>query len=100
MDTKFSLKKMETLTEVLEIVGDIAAIISLDYKVLFENSLCKKIHGENMGKHCYKAYANQKTVCDYCPCKSVLKHNKAARREFSCLDLDGNELFKGVAKIT
>ena len=95
MDTVFSFKKMDNLTKSSDIIGVIAAIITPEYKILFENSKCKKIHGKNLGRNCYNIYANpsREFVCENCPVQAVFKYGEVAKEEFSSYDLDGNEIF-------
>ena len=93
MDTILSFEKMDNLTKASDIMGVVTAIISPEFKILFENSKCKEMHGKNLGKNCYNIYAGQDTVCENCPTQTVFKYGEVATEEFSGYDLNGNEIF-------
>lgn len=48
-----------------------AAIINLDHKIIFQNSPCRKMYGNQSGEYCYRVFTKQDRICQNCPCKEV-----------------------------
>lgn len=83
------IKSFTNFEGVLNSIDDDIAIIDRDFKVLFENSSCIKIHGNNLGKKCYQTYANMDSACPDCPSTIVFNNGKKATSEHTSYDSKG-----------
>jgi len=79
----------ETMAEVIEevaksegifsAIGDGLAVVDRTFKILFENQIHKKMMGDHVGEHCYKAYTKKQGICGGCPVALSFKDGKVHR---------------------
>lgn len=62
-------------------LGDNIAIIDREYRIIFQNTLCRKISNLKIGTQCYKGFRNQNTACHDCPAQKVFEGKGISRAE-------------------
>ena len=70
------LEEIVSAEVILEAVGDGITIIDKTYKIIFENKIHRKLFGDNIGEHCYKAYQKEEGICGGCPVALTFKDGK------------------------
>ena len=60
-------EEKNTLEAIIAGIGDGISIQDTNFKILFQNSICKDLIGDYMGEYCYAAYENKEDVCMGCP---------------------------------
>ncbi|MHB8882274.1 MAG: PAS domain-containing protein [Thermodesulfovibrionales bacterium] len=66
---------------ILQAIGDAISIQDRDFRVLYQNNSHKDLVGEHIGEYCYRAYANNETVCPDCALVKVFADGRTHRLE-------------------
>ncbi|KAF0216534.1 MAG: PAS/PAC sensor-containing diguanylate [Geobacteraceae bacterium] len=48
-------------------IGDGITIQDTDFKIIYQNQICKDILGDHVGEYCYSGYREMEEICDGCP---------------------------------
>ncbi|MBW2646683.1 MAG: PAS domain-containing protein [Deltaproteobacteria bacterium] len=70
--------KAETI---IESMGDAVCVLSADFRVLYENKICRDAFGIHTGEYCYKVYQNRDQVCERCPVAASFKDGETHTME-------------------
>ena len=81
-DIEQIIKNLEE-QEILEAVGDGISIQDTDFKILYQNRVCKSLIGDHVGEYCYKAYEQREKTCEGCPLAMVFDDGKIHATERS-----------------
>ena len=52
---------------ILDAIGDGVSIQGMDYRVLYQNHVHRKLMGDHVGRYCYEAYEKSDSTCSGCP---------------------------------
>ncbi|HEX8949765.1 MAG TPA: PAS domain S-box protein [Dissulfurispiraceae bacterium] len=89
------LKANAAKTEaILAGIGDGISIQDRDFRIIFENSIHKKLFGENVGTYCYRAYQDKDKVCDGCPVAMTFRDGKIHTVEREVPSGEGTRYFE------
>ena len=72
-------------------LGDNIAIIDRQYRIIFQNTMCRKIHSLQIGRLCHTGFRNQDTACPDCPAQKVFQGEGISQSEQILTDRDKNE---------
>jgi PAS domain S-box-containing protein len=65
---KIAAEEERAKTEtIIACMGDAISIQDRNFKVLYQNQICKNMIGDHAGKYCYEAYEGSDHVCEGCP---------------------------------
>jgi len=78
-----SEEKYRSLVEGLTYVGIGIDIVSIDYKILFQNQFLIERYGDFTGEKCYEKYMNLEKPCDFCPMVKAIKNNIVESEEIT-----------------
>ena len=81
-DIEQIIKNLEE-QEILEAVGDGISIQDTDFKILYQNRVCKSLIGDHVGEYCYKAYEQREKTCEGCPLAMAFNNGKIHTTERS-----------------
>ncbi|GAH43840.1 unnamed protein product, partial [marine sediment metagenome] len=71
-----SEEKYRSLIEGLTYVGIGIDIVSIDYKILFQNQFLIERYGDFTGEKCYEKYMDLEKPCDFCPMVKAIKNKR------------------------
>ncbi len=84
--------KLQTLMGGLALTGIGIDVISIDYRVLFQNQTLIKRFGDITGKLCYEKYMGLKKPCDFCTMTKAIRNKKVESVELTAIDGRSYEL--------
>lgn len=65
-------------------LGDKVAIIDREYTIIFQNTLCQKVHDSKIGIKCHEGFRSQDTICPDCPAQQVFLGQGSIKTEHLC----------------
>ncbi|MBI4825456.1 MAG: PAS domain-containing protein [Nitrospirae bacterium] len=65
----------------MEAVGVAVSIQGTDFKIMYQNQALKELNGEHAGEFCYKAYAQNESVCEGCALAECFRDGKIHKVE-------------------
>jgi PAS domain S-box-containing protein len=65
------------LQSIIDAMASGLTIQDLDYNIIYQNELLKKIFGERLGEKCYAVYEGKDRVCNGCPVEMAYRDGKA-----------------------
>lgn len=71
------LEEKNKLQSIIDAMASGLTIQDLEYNIIYQNELLKKIFGERLGEKCYRVYENRNSICDGCPVEMVYRDGKA-----------------------
>ncbi len=88
-------------------IGDGISIQDLQYTILYQNDVQKRLIGEHLGKRCYEAYENRDHLCGECPVAMVyrdggvhtLERRVENERGVMCVEITASPLKDASGKI-
>lgn len=76
-DLQDALRRAEeesnTIKAIVNSIGDPVSVHDTEFRILLQNEAHRNFMGDCAGEFCYKAYANNETVCDNCPISMTFK---------------------------
>jgi PAS domain S-box-containing protein len=83
MDLKEQIIKELVEKGIFEAIGDGISIQNVNFKILYQNKIQKKMIGDHVGEYCYAAYEKRKKTCTGCPLAETFKDGKIHTKERS-----------------
>ena len=74
---------------IIAAIGDGISIQDIDYRVLYQNEVHRKLVGDHVGEYCYQAYERTDAVCEGCPVALSFQDGKVHTVERSALTDQG-----------
>lgn len=74
---------------IISAMGDGISIQDLNYKIIYQNDVQKKLLGNQVGKYCYDVYENKEGICKECPVAASFIDGKIHSAERSVLTENG-----------
>jgi PAS domain S-box-containing protein len=78
--------KLQTLMGGLALTGIGIDVVSIDYRVLFQNQTLIERFGDITGKLCYEKYMGLKKPCDFCRMTKAIRNKKVESVELTAID--------------
>jgi PAS domain S-box-containing protein len=82
--------KLQSLIDAIE-YG--LTIQDMEYNIIYEGTLQKKVFGDHLGEKCYRVYEGQEKICDGCPVEKAFKDGKSHTSERRVVMPSGEVLF-------
>ena len=96
MNTKSKIKENgDTLTAMLQSIGDHISIMDVDLNIIWANDVAKKIFGNDIiGKKCYEAYHERSEPCEPSPCltQKTFADGKIHEHDTEVIDKNGDTI--------
>ncbi len=84
--------KLQTLMGGLALTGIGIDVVSIDYRVLFQNQTLIERFGDITGKLCYEKYMGLKKPCDFCPMTKAIRNKEVESVELTAINGRSYEL--------
>jgi len=91
------LEEKNKLEAIITSIGDGVTVQDTNFRVLYQNEVHKKIHGNRTGEYCYRAYHNNDRVCEQCLLIKSFKDGKLHRSEINFTTDKGIKYFEVTA---
>jgi PAS domain S-box-containing protein len=97
-NVQFGLEKIEP-EAIIAAIGNAMGIVSMDFKVAYQNQVSIELAGNHIGEYCYSAFEKRKAVCDGCPVVKSFKDGKI-HTTIRCIRSDGEvSYFENTASV-
>ncbi len=84
--------KLQTLMGGLALTGVGIDVVSIDYRVLFQNQTLIERFGDITGELCYEKYMGLKKPCDFCTMTKAIRNKEVESVELTAIDGRSYEL--------
>lgn len=79
---------------IIAAIGDGISIQDTDFKILYQNQICKDFVGDHKGEYCYRAYESRDHVCEGCPVAKTFTDGRIHSAERSAPTDNGMSYFE------
>lgn len=73
---------------ILGSIGEGISIQSIDYQIIYQNSMHKELMGDHLGEICFRAFGKRDSVCDECHLQKAVHENMITTVE-RCVNVNG-----------